>query len=402
MQVILKDFKKEKIPIEIELTDSVLSAKEKLATIKECEASQIKFVYSGKVLQDDKTFDNFKIKESDQIIFMISKAKKVVPTPAPAASLDPTTTESESSSATTANTAATIASTTETPATTTTESTAPSAAPVDPASLTFNESTFASGNARETAIQNIMGMGFERAQVERALTAAFNNPDRAVDYLLNGIPEAPAQPPHAAAGGAEGSDAPDAESTDVNVTDADATAEGEGEVDPSQVNLFEAAANAINASRSAGGSGATAGAAGEDPTAAIRQVLQHHPELVENLLAQIAQSNPQMADLIEENPEMFMRYLLNGDRNALVDAFGGEEYVEGAVGESDEEGNHGAAGEGQLPPGTTQIQITQDENNAINRLCELGFERDLVIQIYFACDKNEEAAANVLFNDYAG
>lgn len=402
MQVILKDFKKEKIPIEIELTDSVLSAKEKLATIKECEASQIKFVYSGKVLQDDKTFDNFKIKESDQIIFMISKAKKVVPTPAPAASLDPTTTESESSSATTANTAATIASTTETPATTTTESTAPSAAPVDPASLTFNESTFASGNARETAIQNIMGMGFERAQVERALTAAFNNPDRAVDYLLNGIPEAPAQPPHAAAGGAEGSDAPDAESTDVNVTDADATAEGEGEVDPSQVNLFEAAANAINASRSAGGSGATAGAAGEDPTAAIRQVLQHHPELVENLLAQIAQSNPQMADLIEENPEMFMRYLLNGDRNALVDAFGGEEYVEGAVGESDEEGNHAAAGEGQLPPGTTQIQITQDENNAINRLCELGFERDLVIQIYFACDKNEEAAANVLFNDYAG
>ena len=41
------------------------------------------------------------------------------------------------------------------------------------------------GGEREDAIVNMMGMGFERSEIEKAMRAAFFNPDRAVDYLLN-------------------------------------------------------------------------------------------------------------------------------------------------------------------------------------------------------------------------
>ena len=109
--------------------------------------------------------------------------------------------------------------------------------------------------------------------------------------------------------------------------------------------------------------------------------------MLEPILQQVGAGNPQLAQLIGQNPDQFLQ-LLSED----------------------------ADGDGPMPPGAQEISVTEEERAAIERvslarsaialmfllifkqLCLLGFERDLVIQAYFACDKNEELAANFLFD----
>ena len=51
-------------------------------------------------------------------------------------------------------------------------------------SVASAESTLVTGDEYESQIQEMMAMGFSREMVIQAMRASFNNPTRAVDYLL--------------------------------------------------------------------------------------------------------------------------------------------------------------------------------------------------------------------------
>lgn len=57
-----------------------------------------------------------------------------------------------------------------------------------------------------------------------------------------------------------------------------------------------------------------------------------------------------------------------------------------------------APGDLDAPIGT--IYLTQNENEAIQRLCDLGFDKSNAVEIFFACDKDEQMAANLLLENF--
>lgn len=364
MKLTFKDLKQQKFVIEAEPSETIGQVKEKIASEKGWEASTQKLIYSGKILQDDNTVESYKIEEKGFIVCMTQKPKAA---PKPAAA-PPSTPAPAAQAATPAPPAAPQSSNTSTPAVPATPSPAGASAESN-----FNDpSALALGEQRNAAIQNMEAMGFPRADIDRAMRAAFFNPDRAVEYLLNGIPEnareeRPAQ--------AQNPSSP----TPAPANTGTAPASGE-----EPVNLFEAAAQAGQGRGGARGAAAAPAAGLTDAGAGgdaleflrsnpqfqqLRQIVQAQPQMLEPILQQVAAGNPQIAQLIGQNPEQFMQLLA-------------------------EDVDDDAA----LPPGVQQVSVTEEEREAIERLCRLGFERDMVIQAYFACDKNEELAANFLFD----
>ena len=62
----------------------------------------------------------------------------------------------------------------------------------------------------------------------------------------------------------------------------------------------------------------------------------------------------------------------------------------------------GAMPGGMPPPGVQQIELTEEENAAVERLCALGYDRQMVIEVYVGCGKDEQLAANILMDEAAG
>ncbi|KAF2323073.1 hypothetical protein GH714_033165 [Hevea brasiliensis] len=129
-------------------------------------------IHNGKVLKDETTLADNKVSEDGFLVVMLSK-------PAAAPTITPSS-----------NSTPAVEVQAPAPKSTSASETATATAPAD----TYGQaaSNLVAGNNLDQTIQQIMDMGggnWDKETVTRALRAAYNNPERAVDYLYSGIPE---------------------------------------------------------------------------------------------------------------------------------------------------------------------------------------------------------------------
>ena len=412
LKITVKTLQQQNFEMEVDRSQTVLQLKEAINKEKGHDVSWQKLIFAGKILDDKNTLDSYNISENDFVVLMVRKPKvvaapKAAAVPAPSRESTQTTPAQASSAASTSSVAAptaaatttTTASATPVPTEATTPSPAPAAASTDASPQAAASPASASGSAAsmlvmgseyERVVSQMVEMGFEREQVTRALRAAHNNPDRAVEYLFSGIPPAV----EAALSAQEA--APQTQSTPTasapqppQGTTAPQTGAATTTPPATGGNLFEMAAQAAQQQQQQ-----AQASRGNTPLSflrnhphfnAFRQMVQQNPNLLQPLLQQINTQNPQLYALISQNQQEFIQLL-----NEPVPA--GAEGGEGGLGGMGGMGSLG--GMGGMMPGV--VQVTSEERESIERLEALGFERHKVITAFFACDKDEQLAANYL------
>ncbi|KAK9074493.1 hypothetical protein SSX86_007091 [Deinandra increscens subsp. villosa] len=325
-------------------------------------AAQQMLIHQGKVLKDGTTIEENKVSENSFIVIMLSKNKSS-PAEASSAAAVPKVPETRVAPPPTP----VAAPPPPPPATVTPPLSTPATNPSSENAYGEVASNLVSGNNLEGAIQQILDMGggtWDRDTVVRALRAAFNNPERAVEYLYSGIPESAVLPPPAAA-------APAPAVPLVQPTQPAAVPATGPNANP--LNLFPQGVP-DTAGSPAGAGGNLDFLRNSQQFQAFRAMVQANPQILQPMLQELGKQNPQLVRLIQEHQADFLR-LIN-------------EPVEG-----------GENAFGQLAAGMPQsVTVTPEEREAIERLEAMGFDRALVLEVFFACNKNEELAANYLLD----
>ncbi|XP_051929560.1 UV excision repair protein RAD23 homolog B-like [Hippocampus zosterae] len=437
LTVTLRTLQQQTFKIHIDAEETVKVLKERIAEERGKDvfpAAGQKLIYAGKILNDDMALKEYNISEKNFVVLMVAKPK-AAPSPQPTPKSTPesapppdssSTSEPASSSSSLPSSsvcvprqeeAAAAATSAEvppppapenTPTTSPEDASPPSAATQDPpeavipstvttdvqkpgdtpaeeaasrASVRSSDSSVAdelglleeaasilvTGQAYENLVSEIMSMGYERQAVVSALRASYNNPDRAVEYLLTGLPT---------------TEAGDMPALGDSPTDPPAT------LAPStQTTTTTTTTPPVEANRPSPGGGA---APAQNPLEFLRnqpqfqqmrQIIQQNPALLPALLQQLGRDNPQLLQQITQHQERFVQ-MLNEPQGGGGGGGGGD--------------GSGGGGEPRASSRSNYIQVTPQEKEAIERLKALGFPEALVIQAYFACEKNENLAANFL------
>ncbi|KAJ8773962.1 hypothetical protein K2173_009393 [Erythroxylum novogranatense] len=363
MKLTVKTLKGSHFEIRVQPTDTVMAVKKNIEDVQGKDnypCGQQLLIHNGKVLKDETTLADNKVTEDGFLVVMLSKSK---------------------ASGSVANSSNQPASATP-PASTPTSNTVPTPSVQAPASksvasasetVTANAydqaaSNLVAGSNLEQTIQQIMDMGggsWDKETVTRALRAAYNNPERAVDYLYSGIPETAEVPVASFPAG------------QANQTGAAPSAPVSGAPNTSPLNMFpQETLSGAGAGAGAGGLGSLDFLRNNQQFQALRTMVQANPQILQPMLQELGNQNPQLLRMIQEHHAEFLQ-LIN-------------EPLEGSDGDMFDQA------EQDMPHA---INVTPAEQEAIARLEAMGFDRALVIEAFLACDRNEELAANYLLEN---
>lgn len=365
MKLTVKTLKGSHFEIRVQPSDTIMAVKKNIEDVQGKDnypCGQQLLIHNGKVLKDETTLADNKVTEEGFLVVMLSKSKNSGTGGASSAQLPSTT--------------APISNPTSTPdalvqpqaSKTSTSSSGPATAPANSDTYGQVASSVVTSTGVEQTIQHIMDIGggsWDKEIVTRALQAAYNNPERAIDYLYSGIP--------------------DTVEVAVPVTQLPATQAGtasaagvaplSGGPNASPLNLFP---QEIPSGAAGGNLGSLDFLRNNQQFQALRTMVQSNPQILQPMLQELGKQNPQLLGLIQENHAEFLQLI-----NEPVDASEGDLFDQ-----PDQEMPHA-------------ISVTPAEQEAIERLEAMGFDRTLVIEAFLACDRNEELAANFLLENAA-
>ncbi|CAL5002000.1 unnamed protein product [Urochloa decumbens] len=362
MKVSIKTLKCSIFEIEVDPSSKVADVKKLIETTQGQNvypADQQMLIHQGNVLKNETTLEENKVLENDFMVIMLFKTSvdRVIPaSPAiqpPPAAPAPVAPVKSAPTATTAP--------------------APTSAFTEADSYGQAASNLVAGGNLKATIQSILEMGggaWDRGTVVRALRAAYNNPERAVEYLYSGVPEQEEVPAAAASAPASGQPADPLQAPHSAQTTIPSLGPNANPLD-----LFPQALP--NASSNAAGGNLDV-LRNNTQFRSLLSLVQANPQILQPLLQELGKQNPQIMQLIQENQAEFLRLIneqpAEGAEQSLLDQFAD-------------------AGMPQT------IEVTAEENEAIQRLEQMGFDRDLVLEVFFACNKDEQMAANYLLDN---
>ncbi|KAH8362728.1 hypothetical protein KR084_000315 [Drosophila pseudotakahashii] len=272
------------ISLEMNETQDVRALKQRLGSLPEVSlpVESLQLIYSGRIMEDALPLSEYRIAEDKFIVLMGKKTLQVKPPPEEQVAPTPPLTAG--------------------PSETRTQLVTPSVSP------------------DEQRVRDLMAMGYGEQEVRSALRASFNHPERAIEYLISGIPQ-------------------------------EAQAPIEQSAPPEGLQQLM----------------------GDPRVARVREMIRENPELLQLILARLAEADPAAYEAVQSHQEEFAAMLTGGESAASEVGPGGA----GAT--------------------TLQVQLTAEEAAAVERLEALGFHRVMAVQAYLACDKNEQLAAEILF-----